>query len=337
MSLRFEVVRKPETRPVPQQRGGRRASTVHLGRPDSPPTSASSKDGITEDHCQHITAWSSMGSSGKLTRSGLLYEGNYTEWRDRISDLLEIRGVNVEEVSCPSYHDWSGLAKRQRNIDLITDHISPALLSRISATDLTCPKRLLSSVQNMAKPFRLDDLPPELRSRIFGFHFGNAIIGIIKDGAWMTYKINNHEVPDHWSSRTVPDLLLVSRLMNTEALPIFYKTNWVAFDAPSRDDPEEEELRGPGQVRRWAERKLAGNIKFLRVLGPGKLYGGRSALSVELHDRVGLFTTYCDYFPIDKQQAWDRHVPNVEMDRGALGLKGEALVLCLTSRTELWQ
>ncbi|KAK5744117.1 hypothetical protein LTS12_023593 [Elasticomyces elasticus] len=121
-------------------------------------------------YCNYaIQDWSSMGTSGKLTRSGLLYEGNFTEWRDRIANLLDIHGVDIDAIPCPVYRDWSGLAKRQHTVELITTQISPALLSRIPATNLKCPKRLLSSVQDMAKPFRLDDLPPELRSRVFGF------------------------------------------------------------------------------------------------------------------------------------------------------------------------
>ncbi|KAK3613299.1 hypothetical protein LTR22_028209, partial [Elasticomyces elasticus] len=281
--------------------------------------------------------WSSMGTSGKLTRSGLLYEGNFTEWRDRIANLLDIHGVDIDAIPCPVYRDWTGLAKRQHTVELITTQISPALLSRIPATNLRCPKRLLSSVQDMAKPFRFDDLPPELRSRVFGFHFEIPTISSIRDCSWMTYRVNSHKLPDHWSNHTVPDLLLVSRLTNTEALPIFYKTSWIAFDAPTRDDYGEEELGGPGQVRRWAEKKVAGNVKFLRVLGLGRLYGGRSSLSIELEDRVGLVIYYCHDFPVDKKQAWDKHVANVNLDRKALGLKGEALVLCLTSRPELWQ
>ncbi|KAK5732922.1 hypothetical protein LTS12_027045 [Elasticomyces elasticus] len=278
-----------------------------------------------------------MGTSGKLTRSGLLYEGNFTEWRDRIANLLDIHGVDSDAIPCPVYRDWNGLAKRQDTVELIATQVSPALLSRIPTTNLQCPTRLLSSVQDMAKPFRLNDLPPELRSRVFGFYFEVPTISSIRDGSWMTYKINSHEVPDHWSNHTVSDLLLVSRLMTTEALPIFYKSSWIAFDAPNKHDYGKEELRGPGQVRRWAERKLVGNITFLRVVGLGQLYGGKLSLSIELEDRVGLVTTYCGDFPIDKQQAWDRHIANVELDRKALGLKGEALVLCLTSRPELWQ
>ncbi|KAK4896860.1 hypothetical protein LTR49_028081 [Elasticomyces elasticus] len=233
-----------------------------------------------------------MGTSGKLTRSGLLYEGNFTEWRDRIANLLDIHGVDIDAIPCPVYRDWTGLAKRQHTVELITTQISPALLSRIPATNLRCPKRLLSSVQDMAKPFRFDDLPPELRSRVFGFHFEIPTISSIRDCSWMTYRVNSHKLPDHWSNHTVPDLLLVSRLTNTEALPIFYKTSRIAFDAPTRDDYGEEELGGPGQVRRWAEKKLAGNVKFLRVLGLGRLYGGRSSLSIELEDRVGLVIYY---------------------------------------------
>jgi hypothetical protein len=37
-----------------------------------------------------------MDSQGSLTKSGLLYEGNYQEWEDRLWVMLEHHGVDSD-------------------------------------------------------------------------------------------------------------------------------------------------------------------------------------------------------------------------------------------------
>ncbi|KAK3615096.1 hypothetical protein LTR56_026805 [Elasticomyces elasticus] len=259
----------------------------------------SSDDGVpSEDY------WKPTGS---LTVSGVLYEGNLADWRDRIDNLLKVHGVNINKVSRPVYRDWS-IAKRQHAIKLITDQISPALLRRIPARDLICPQRLLCSVREMAKPFRLNDLPQELRDRVYGWHFANTLFGFL-DTKYDFYP-------------TALELLLVSHSVRAQALPFYYK-NLVVMLHGHGDGIEEEDGVEEGD-----------SIKEEEFNGPDQI---GTSLTIEMKDRVGLVARYGKDSPSDKQQAWEEYAADVEKDRKAFGLQGEALALCFTSKPELWR
>ncbi|KAK5740229.1 hypothetical protein LTR17_004730 [Elasticomyces elasticus] len=206
-----------------------------------------------------------MAASGDLTKSGLLYEGNYTEWRDRIDSLLKVYGMDIDKISQPAHRDRRTLVERQKAAKLISDQVSPALLGRIAATEARDPETLLLSVQAVAKPFRLSNLPPELRIRVYGYYFGSGSSYIWEYGSWRTLE-NAWESKKDVPHPAVPDLLLASRSFSTEAL-------------------------------RFSTR---GDIRA------------------------------------ETKKAWDKHIASMEVDRKALGLQGEVLILCFTSRPELW-
>ncbi|KAK3612764.1 hypothetical protein LTR56_028251 [Elasticomyces elasticus] len=182
----------------------------------------------------------------------------------------------------------------------------------------------------MAKPFRLNDLPQELRDRVYGWHFANTLFGTFDEGSWNTHT------------------LLGFLDMKAQALPFYYKTLVVMLHGhgdgieeedgvEEGDSNKEEEFSGPDQVRSWAEKQSGGCARFLRTIIAQHLYKIGTSLTIELKDRVGLVARYGKGFPSDKQQAWEEHVANVEKDRKAFGLQGEALALCFTSKPELWR
>ncbi|KAK4890983.1 hypothetical protein LTR49_028701 [Elasticomyces elasticus] len=287
-------------------------------------------------------------STGNLTVSGVLYEGNLADWRERIDNLLKVHGVNINKVSRPVYRDGSGIEQRQHAIKLITDQISPALLRRIPARDLICPQRLLCSVREMAKPFRLNDLPQELRDRVYGWHFANTLFDTFDEGSWNSHTLLGFLDMKYDFYPKALELLLVSHSTRAQALPFYYKTLVVMLHGhgdgieeedgvEEGDSNKEEEFSGPDQVRSWAEKQSGRCARFLRKITAQHLYKIGTSLTIELKDRIGLVARYRKDFPSDQQQAWEEHVANIEKDRKAFGLQGEALALCFTSKPELWR
>lgn len=104
---------------------------------------------------------------GVLTTLGLLYEGNYNEWEDRMGELLELHGY-----SDSPYERASHMAT------LMLSHISPALCRRIPdyaqhsplyLKEILLPGYVCEGEHALCEPFQLLKLPPEVRLRIYAF------------------------------------------------------------------------------------------------------------------------------------------------------------------------
>ncbi|KAK4906269.1 hypothetical protein LTR49_024555 [Elasticomyces elasticus] len=204
----------------------------------------------------------------------------------------------------------------------------------------------------MAKPFRFNEMPPELRDRDYGWHFVHLIMRTLVEGSSTIDNFASHWDPTYEPCPTMPELTFVSRSIDAEVIPFLYKNSVVCFRcnwngseedeseenwAPE-DGSEEDGFNGSNQERRWAERGIRGNVRLLRMLGVDDIYRNVSAgVLMELKDRVGLVAHFDKSFPPDKQQAWEQHIANLEKGRKELGLQGEALILCFTSKLELWQ
>ncbi|KAK4907171.1 hypothetical protein LTR49_023779 [Elasticomyces elasticus] len=135
----------------------------------------------------------------------------------------------------------------------------------------------------------------------------------------------------------MPELLLVSRSINAEALPFFYNNSVVYFSCNWDGSEENRPLEYASEEDDFDE-EYGGNVRLMHMLGVHDLYRSASTgVLIELKDRVGLAAHFDESFPPDKQQAWERHIANVEKDSKALGLQGEAQGFCFTSTLELWQ
>ena len=108
-----------------------------------------------------------MEEQGKLTRSGLLYEGNYPEWEDRLWDLLKLLEANVDDP-------LGRLGNGTPIITFIKTLVIPRLLVIMpqSAKTVNRPqwrKHLLPGLKFAAEPFKLMKLPADVRTRIWTF------------------------------------------------------------------------------------------------------------------------------------------------------------------------
>ncbi|KAK3641788.1 hypothetical protein LTR56_011115 [Elasticomyces elasticus] len=270
-----------------------------------------------------------MASPGALTKSSMLYEGNYAEWESRMEAMLEMH--QIEGVWRPHANNllqvFSRLLTRQqtrRVAALIADQVSIALLQRIPTARQEDPNNLLYDLQHVAQPFPINKLPPELRQRIYGFHFGKSARYLISIGG---YKQN-----------TPPsNLLRVSRDVFTEALPLFFEMAEICF-AVRRPFTPALQASAEQTVREWVNGCAKANVKYLRrvTLRLGR-YGTPHEIRVNLHSENGLEVQFSSDIPVKQQKGWEEHIRKLEENRRVLGLQGEALILALTGKAELWQ
>jgi hypothetical protein len=107
-----------------------------------------------------------IDEQGKLTKTGLLYEGNYDEWESRLWDMLELLGIDSDR---PGRLE-SGVPIAY----LIKSMVIPRLLSisreRARMVHISSwRENLLLPLKLAAKPFRLMGLPIDVRTRIWKF------------------------------------------------------------------------------------------------------------------------------------------------------------------------
>jgi hypothetical protein len=106
-----------------------------------------------------------MEEQGKLTKSGLLYEGNYQEWEERLWVILELLGADRDR---PDELE-TGVAI----ISFVKSLVIPRLLlimpQATSVTHNSWSQFLLPRLEVAAEPFRLMKLPINLRTRIWKF------------------------------------------------------------------------------------------------------------------------------------------------------------------------
>ena len=105
-----------------------------------------------------------MEGQDKLTKSGLLYEGNYQEWDDRLRAMLELLGANFHPRR-RALEDGTPITTFIRSL------VIPRLLLTLpqSFSLMHQPRQLLRYLELAAKPFRLMQLPVSVRTRIWQF------------------------------------------------------------------------------------------------------------------------------------------------------------------------
>jgi hypothetical protein len=108
-----------------------------------------------------------MEEQGKLTKSGLLYEGNYQEWEDRLMIMLEVLGTDSDRPD--------ELGNGVRIAHLIKSLVIPRLSLLIKPGpprwihDFTWREHLLPLLKLAAMPFRLMKMPVSVRTLIWKF------------------------------------------------------------------------------------------------------------------------------------------------------------------------
>jgi len=286
----------------------------------------------TEDNFEFWT----MTPSGNLTKSGLLYEGNYTEWYERVKAIFEVHNGSYLLHDTAYVHRDRG--KTTPYAKLITAQVGPTLLLRLANTrkrfdDPECfdhPAKILSDLRTLAKPFRFNDLPPELRNRVYGLHFQQS-----QEVLFCIPNTRNGIIP-HSKERdtTLRNLLLVSRLVKEEAVPVMWSCRKFCYEwwrgGPNMTGAE-------STLKQWALKDLGENVRHvrhLRVRVPRSKEKAYVLITLDL--KRGLATETPSWFTKNRRTAWKTHIAEVEEERKTLSLKGEALILAFLRKPGLW-
>jgi len=114
-----------------------------------------------------------------LTESGLLYEGNFEEWCERMKSVLacQFRSVYWIKTSTGYFHSkydlLGSVSSTERTLlsqdmaKAIRANVENAFLSRIPAAIQRGFHTLLNTLKAHAQPFRFLDLPAEIRKMVY--------------------------------------------------------------------------------------------------------------------------------------------------------------------------
>ncbi|KAK4960075.1 hypothetical protein LTR10_002966 [Elasticomyces elasticus] len=258
---------------------------------------------------------------GQLTRSGLLYEGNFEAWHQQM--ITTLRVFETEALAAKSRYSDS------RKTILILDRVSPELQKRVGTCHPAGTEALLRMLEAMAKPFRLNDLPAELRDRVYNSAFHDTTI----------CDVHSRASPRQQPSRvTLSILLKLSHSITNEALPFFHASVNYRFDFQAGyllRFPAGGDSAAVRMIRRWVRDKLQDNVKYLRQLSVGVVqYDGY--FTVRFEPKKGLTVSCPPGCTSEVVSAWEKHIKESEAKRQDLESVGEAVVLAIVSKPELW-
>ncbi|KAK5686326.1 hypothetical protein LTS10_002443 [Elasticomyces elasticus] len=267
-----------------------------------------------------------MAAPGMLTRSGMLYEGNWIEWEDRCYTRLEMLKTGFGKAfrgPADGPRPVVRMRARDPTATSICEHVSPALLARVPMHARDTPQELVSRLRALARPFRLNDLPPELRARIFRFHFGPVT----------RYNIGAGSVKDE-TKQPLSNLLIVSRATRTEALPLFLGSAEICFQDPLFSFHRGGNFIIETNIREWIQTSIKENTKYLRSIKVREYFTIRGwEVVVRLDRKKGLKLGPTPKMSPEERGVWKDHVKKIEAIRQTLGLQGEAVVLALTTKS----
>ncbi|KAK4499571.1 hypothetical protein PRZ48_010088 [Zasmidium cellare] len=157
----------------------------------------------------------------------ILYEGNFDEWLREISDMFIAKGRPTQVYPSIAHVENDTITYHPStfsDLDAIFDRISPELEARIPLDDLEAKAGVLYAwLENLCKkPFRILDLPVELRLQIYE----EVIEPIYKRGTSRSIINDDGDEPD----RRRPALAQVSQQLRQEVLPVYITfSNFYAY------------------------------------------------------------------------------------------------------------
>jgi hypothetical protein len=316
-----------------------------------------------------------MAHSTGLTTSGLLYEGsNYKLWVNTLGPILaqHFPGLSITSSNDPAYpYSFLRLPPTVRSSDLCDSiwwHVSPHVRSRVSEKDRKLPRRLFTVLHRTARPFRLMDLPVEIRRRIYRLGLAETTSSQTltllrpkpgRNPPWFEY---NHAF-------LVEDKLLsINRQVRVETLPLHYREVSVDLIFNEREysknnlsilvsrlrrvqSGESQKHRPTNTDRvkamhRWASTMRPGSMRHLRrisvqlpllaVCSPeGCEDMLRFSLSV-IDGKPELRVAPHPWLKPVSQELLREHLSTISNLAHTLKLQGEALIMALVSRPEIW-
>lgn len=291
-----------------------------------------------------------------LTTSGLLYEGNFDDWLPRMSAILSQQHGCTITLSGAQPLLVSGNTNRKAKADTILAQASPYIITRIPTKSRKDPTKLIRALRETACPFGFMDLPPEIRSQIYSF-----VIPSQTNPTRINLAMGSNQDFDMRCEEgdRVP-VLCISQQMRAEALPLYYRHRqfdlvWQNDDYPLNTHQQTSAIGG--QERRVRRNRgelgivIAESIQHrASALRPDTLKSLRDVLLLLPYDPIrclgvnlvrldGKLEIECSFEGLHDQESTSllrEHAATISGAARALNLEGEALMLFLTSRPEIW-
>ncbi|KAK4499129.1 hypothetical protein PRZ48_009641 [Zasmidium cellare] len=275
---------------------------------------------------------------GDISLSGDLFEGNFEEWQPRTIACLRSRdlerqvGPNAERCRIVTPADSKNAA---HHIRLRT---SEAMLRRVPDAHLEDAGKLFKSLKRLATPFRLFDLPPEIRNRVYEFTLGlwyrvhdNSAGG---EDNYFSDEFDEDDEFKPWAGK-YPPLLQVNSQIRHEASSIFYAATSFMIALPSNGTYGDIDRE---YIEKWSKDVVGSRLKHLHhvVL----TISIEASITIKFSERRGVMCTF-DWGTGDISEQGDdmleEHTQAVESARKALGLSGEAIVMAILSGWGMWR
>lgn len=297
---------------------------------------------------------------GYCTRAATLQNG-----KRALQPRLTQHFPGLKSVNTPSGHFNCLLnvplgVRRSEIVDCIWWQISPHVRSRVSDDMRQDPALLLNALGATARPFRFRKLPVELRLRVYRLVLASSpscvTLALLKrdlGSSPTSYSYSSAHDPE-------PPLLAINRQTRAEALLVLYQgksidlmfsrrigttrvLNNAKNDSPLWTSPTNAER--VHAFNEWASRLVPDSTRLLRKLSvqlpllaicrnPGDdmlrfsldLVDGKLVLNVEKHA----------WLSPSSQTILSDHTATISTLARSLQMEGEALIMVLTSRPDIW-
>lgn len=303
-----------------------------------------------------------MPQSSDLTASGLLYEGNFDQWLPRMRAILAQHGCRLQADPSGSLkvHCGSCKATAKEVATVIWSHTSPNFSLRVPEEDRESPTALITALRDLARPFRLMDLPHSIWLPIClgsltpcDFKEIRLLERPSDDGTSQQFKDTNQRIIE-------APLLSVNRLIRLEHLTIYHlltpydlvftkrcysKRALLCVQQSPERCPRPTNAERISAINAWVSRSTLDSLTVLRkisfrlpLLAVCKV-PREDMLNINLkigHDWWELVVEEHPWLNSDSQLLLSDHATATSKLARSLKLQGQALIMFLTSRPNIW-
>ncbi|KAK5740225.1 hypothetical protein LTR17_004726 [Elasticomyces elasticus] len=277
----------------------------------------------------------------KLTTSNNNLEEWFASIRLRLQSTTCSYGYFSDMDTCLAFLDGASESRQIQAYHFLTTHIGEGLLKKIPGDVRGDVIKLMKWLRDGAKPnpFRLMDLPSELRERVYEWHFRSRNDGVHRNLFCGRDGIN--------ASGAMSPLLSASRQIRAEAMPVFYMcTEFRFFFSTSLMAKDRDQDHGKGIsnqspaariIVRWVESGVKDYTRYLRNVQVTSTTSGGEVYVVKFCPTEGLEVELPRNLCNRRKAEWEEHVGNIEIARKGRDLQGEVVVLTLTQRSDFWE
>lgn len=289
-----------------------------------------------------------MNSSNQVNSTGLLDETNFDEWLQRMRRILSVNfpGSRLEDNTYVC--TISGEPAAEMSFEFATIlwwQVKHHIRARIPRTSRECPSSLLKALHGATRPFRFLDLPPEFRTHVYSIILPSKVRLSVTFPRKSRLSAHRRKTPEERS------LMSVNRQVRAETLPLYCrnaevvlqwdKNHWCATTG-SNDTATAAVVKS---IHRWASAQRSDSLRLLRNLSLKRPRSGEGRLGMDMElslkigvdgDKLKLTAVRYPELSQSSRRILNRHAVAITGTAQSLNLKGEALVMFLTSRPGVW-